>query len=75
MIIFKAWAFSLGFQPCALRVPITPVSLNLVMILWIVDGENLKFLAVVCCAQTVGLFAHAVFPKVVNLALSLLVNV
>ena len=39
-------SFSGGFQPCPLHAEISLDSLNLLMILWFVDGEIPKFFAV-----------------------------
>ena len=43
----RSQAFSVGFRPCRLRAEISPDSLNFLMILWTVDDEIPKFLAIV----------------------------
>ena len=43
----RSRAFKVGFRPCRLHAVISPDSLNLLMILWTVDDEIPKFLAMV----------------------------
>ena len=43
----KVTAFSVGFWPCHLCSEISPDSLNLLIILWTVDDEIPKFVAIV----------------------------
>ena len=43
----RSRAFNVGFGPCCLHAVISPDSLNLLMILWTVDDEIHKFLAIV----------------------------
>ena len=42
----RSHAFNVGFWPCPLHAEISPDSLCLLMILWTVDGEITKFLAI-----------------------------
>ena len=43
----KVTGIQVGFRPCRLHAVISPDSLNLLMILWTVDDEIPKFLAMV----------------------------